>query len=179
MTALKKRRELSPITHALCIVFFGITVFFAALMQCSGLTVSGITPDLTFALVCAIGFIAGEKYGGLFGLFGGVLVMALGSGGITLAPIMMTLCGYASGALPNIILRRNFLSYLVYTAAMGGVHIFFTLIYIFLLSESYDIWSVIGIRIVPEFFSCAVLMIAAYGVVFLLYKLFKGERNNK
>ncbi len=179
MTYPEKNREMSPVAQALLMVFYGAIIFFAALMQCSPLKLFGITPDITFALVCAIGFISGERYGGIFGLTGGVLIMALGSGDVSFAPIMQTVCGYLCGVLPKLILRRNFLSYLVFTAIMGAIHIFFSAIYLFLLSESYEIWSVIGKRIVPELFSCIILMIAAYGIIFLLYKLFKGKRNNK
>ncbi len=179
MTFSDKRKRMSPVTHLMYIVFFGAVIFFASLMQCSSLTVFGITPDITFSLVCAIGFIVGEKYGGIFGLFGGLLITALGSGEISFSPILYTVCGYLCGVLPNLILRRNFLSYLVYTPIMGAVHIFFSVMYLFLLSKSYEIWSVIGKRILPELFSCMILMIAAYGVIFLIYKLFKGKRNNK
>ncbi len=179
MTFSEKKRALPPHLNVLCILFFGLALSFSAILQCSGLTLFGVIPDFTFSLVCAIGFILGERYGACFGLFGGVLIMYLGSGEISFSPIMLTLCGYVCGALPTLILRRNFLSYLVYTVIMGAVHIFFTVIYLFLFSNSYDLWAVIGKRILPELILCIILMIAEYGVVFLLYKLFKGKRKNK
>ncbi len=173
---MRKKRGLSPLANTFCIIIFALLLIFSALLQCAGISMLGVTPDITFALVCAIGFVYGERYGGIFGLCGGVLIAALGSGGISLSPIMFTLCGYLCGALPEVILRRNFLSYLVYTPMMGAIHIFFTLIYYIMLSQSYEIWSVIGKRIIPEFFSCVVPMIMFYAVVIVIYKLFKGKR---
>ena len=135
----------------------------------------GRVPDLAFCLSCAIGFVAKERYGSIFGLILGVLVMALGGNGISLAPICFTLCAYLSGALPNVILRRNFLSYLVFCAMMGGIHTLFSLIYYVMLSGSSEIWSVIGKMIIPDFITTVICMIPAYFAVLGIYTLFKGK----
>ena len=174
----RKKGKLSGLSHALYILTFSIMLIISALLQCADITLLGVVPDLCFALVCAIGFILGEKYGAIFGLCGGVLIWALGSGGISLSPILFALCGYLCGALPEIILRRNFLSYLVYTAMMGGVHLLFTLIYFIMLSESYEIWGAFGKLMIPEFILCVIFMIAAYGAVRLIYTLFKGKKKD-
>ena len=173
-----KKGEITPLSHTLYVIFFTVLLIFAALLQCADTDVFGTTPDLTFALICAIGFVAGEKYGGIFGLVGGVLISALGSGGVSLSPILFTLCGYLCGALPRVMLRRNLLSYLIYTPIMGAIHLIFTLIYYIMLSQSYDIWSVFAKRIIPEFFLCVIFMIAAYGAVRLIYKLFKVKKKD-
>ncbi len=174
-----RKKEIPLISHALYITFFTLLTVICAILQCSSITLFGVLPNITFGLVCAIGFVAKERYGGIFGLLGGVLIMALGSSGISLAPILFTLCGYLSGALPNVILRRNFLSYLVFTVMMGGIHIFFTLIYYIMVSQSFEIWSVIGRRMIPELFSCIVCMIPAYFAVLGIYNLFKGKDNRR
>ena len=174
----RKKTEISAVSHVLYSVFFTAMLFFAAILQCSDITFFGIVPDLTFAAVCAIGFIAGERYGSIFGIFGGVLIWALGSSGISLSPILFTFCGYLCGALPRVILRRNFLSYLVFTPIMGAIHIFFTFIYYIMLSKSYDIWGVFGKKIIPEIFSCIIFMTAAYGAVKIIYMLFKGKKKD-
>lgn len=174
----RKKSEISAVSHVFYSVFFTVLLIFMAILQCSDITFFGIVPDLTFAAVCAVGFIAGERYGGIFGLVGGVLIWALGSSGISLSPILFTFCGYLCGALPRVILRRNFLSYLVFTPIMGAIHILFTLIYFIMLSESYDIWGVFGKRIIPEFFSCIIFMTTAYGAVKIIYMLFKGKKKD-
>jgi rod shape-determining protein MreD len=174
----RKKGKITPISHALYILILGFMLIISALLQCADITFFGAVPDFCFALVCAIGFILGEKYGAIFGLSGGVLIWALGSGGISLSVILFALCGYLCGALPEIILRRNFLSYLVYTAMMGGIHLLFTLIYFMMLSESYEIWVAFGKLIIPEFILCVIFMIVAYGGVRLIYTLFKGKKKD-
>ena len=174
----RKKSEISAVSHVLYSVFFTVILIFSATFQCSDITFFGIVPDFTFSAVCAIGFVAGERYGSLLGLLGGVLIWALGSSGISLSPILFTFCGYLCGALPRVILRRNFLSYLVFTPIMGAIHIFFTLIYYIMLSESYDIWSIFGKRIIPDFVSCIIFMTAAYGAVKIIYMLFKGKKKD-
>ncbi len=174
----RKSGKITPISHALYILSFGVLLVFAATFQCADITVFGVIPDLCFTLICAIGFVLGEKYGSIFGLCGGVLIWALGSGGISLSPILFALCGYMCGALPKVILRRNFLSYLVYTAMMGGIHLLFTLVYFIMLSESYEIWEAFAKRIIPEFILCVILMIVAYGAVRLIYTLFKVKKKD-
>ena len=174
----RKKGRSSPISHALYILFFSILMIFAAVFQCADISVAGAVPDLCFALVCAIGFVLGERYGAIYGIAGGVLIWALGSGGVSLSPILYTLCGYMCGALPRVILRRNFLSYLVYTAMMGGIHLVFTFLYFILLSTSYEIWQAYAKLIIPEFILCVIFMIVAYGAVKLIYTLFKGKKKD-
>ena len=172
----RKGGKIAPLSHALYILFFSVFMIFAAVFQCADVSFFGAKPDFCFALVCAIGFILGERYGAIYGLSGGVLIWALGSGGVSLSPILFALCGYLCGALPRVMLRRNFLSYLVYTVMMGAIHLLFTLIYIVMLSESYDIWGAFAGQIIPEFISCVTFMTVAYGTVKLIYTLFKGKK---
>ncbi|MBR3879546.1 MAG: hypothetical protein IKJ24_05435 [Clostridia bacterium] len=174
----RKKGRLSALSHALYVLTFSLLLVFAAVLQCADIEVFGVTPDICFALICAIGFILGERYGAIFGLCGGVLIWALGSGGVSLSLMLFALCGYLCGALPDVILRRNFLSYLVFTAMMGGIHLLFTLIYFIMLSESYEIWEAFGRIIIPEFILCVIFMTVAYGAVRLIYRLFKGKKKD-
>ena len=112
-----RKKEISLLGHILNSVFFTALILLCAILQCSGIKLFGVLPDITFGMVCAIGFVAKEKYGGIFGLCGGVLIMSLGSSGISLAPILFTFCGYLCGVLPKIVLRRNFYSYLIFSQA--------------------------------------------------------------
>ena len=174
-----RKKDISVLSHALYITFFTLLTVICAILQCSNIVLFGVLPDVTFGVICAIGFVAKERYGGIFGLLGGVLIMSLGTSGISLAPILFTFCGYLCGALPNIILRRNFLSYLVFTVMMGAIHIFFTLIHYIMVSQSFEIWGVIGRHMIPELFSCTVCMIPAYFTVLGIYTLFKGKDNRR
>ncbi len=179
MAETDRKENLSLPSHIAITLSLAILTVIAVILQCADIIILGRVPDLAFALVCAIGFVIKEKYGAVFGLVGGLFVMALGGTGISLAPICFTLCAYLSGALPNIILRRNFLSYLVFCAMMGGIHTLFSLIYYVMLSESSEIWSVIGKMIIPDFITTVICMIPAYFAVLGIYTLFKGKTQGK
>ena len=170
-----KKKTLSPISHAVYIVCFSLFASVCVFLQCADISVIGVRPDITFALICAIGFVLGEAYGSIFGLCAGLLIMYLGSSGISFSPVMYTLCGYFCGVLPKFIFRRNFLSYLIYSAIMGGVHVIFTVIYYFLVSQSFEIWLVIARKIIPDFLITSVCMIPMYFLIFGIYTLFKGK----
>lgn len=172
-----RKNETSLLGHILYSAFFTALILSCAILQCSGIKLFGVLPDITFGMVCAIGFVAKEKYGGIFGLCGGVLIMSLGSSGISLAPILFTFCGYLCGALPKIVLRRNFYSYLIFAPLMSAIHVFFTFIYYVMISKSSLIWKAFGRLVIPEFFSCIICMIPAYFAVLGVYALFKGKNN--
>lgn len=174
-----RKEKLSILSHIAISASFAVLTVIAVVLQCADIKMLGRIPDFTFALVCAIGFVAKERYGAIFGLVGGVLVMALGGTGISLAPICFTLCGYLAGALPDVILRRNFLSYLVFCAMMGGIHTLFSLIYYVMLSQSSEIWSVIGKMIIPDFITSVICMIPEYLAVLGIYTLLKGKTQGK
>ena len=170
-----RKEKLSPISHIAISFIFTLLIVIAVILQCANINMLGRIPDFAFAVVCAIGFVSREKYGAIFGIVGGILVSSLGGIGISLAPISFMLCGYMAGVLPDIVLRRNFLSYLVYCAILGGIHTLFSLIYYVMLSESSEIWSVIGKMIIPDFITTVICMIPAYFAVLGIYTLLKGK----
>ena len=172
-----RKKETSLLRHILYSVSFVILLLLCSILQCSGIKLFGVSPDITFGVICAIGFIAKEKYGGIFGLCGGVLIMSLGTSGISLALILFTFCGYLCGVLPKIVLRRNFYSYLIFAPLMSAIHVFFTFIYYIMISKSSLIWKAFGRLIIPEFLSCIICIIPAYFAVLSVYTLFKGKNN--
>lgn len=156
---------------------FSILLIFAAIFQCSGIKIFGVVPNVTFTLVCAIGFIAGEKFGSVFGLLGGILISSLGEADGSLAPVLYVICGYLCGALLQVILNKNFLSFLVYGAVMGVMRGFFTLIYFAILSKDFNLWKLITDLLFAEFFVHILCIIPIYFIVLGIYLLFKGKNN--
>ena len=179
MADTDRKEKLSLLSHIAISIALILLTLAAVIFQCADIRILSRIPDLAFALACAIGFVAREKYGAVFGLFGGVLVMALGGTGISLAPVCFTFCAYLAGVLPNIILRRNFYSYLVFCAMMGGIHTLFSLVYYIMISEASEIWIVIGKMIIPDFITTVICMIPAYFAVLGIYTLFKGKTQGK
>ena len=80
------------------------------------------TPALGFLFSMAVGFLYGEREGGLTGLFCGWLTDAAGVGeGIILLPLLYFLCGYMSGTVGRRRLAHNLPSFVVFSIFGGGL----------------------------------------------------------
>jgi rod shape-determining protein MreD len=124
-------------------------------------------------VICAVGFIRGEKSGAILGLFGGILVDCLGGSGFSLSPVLYTLCGYLCGALVGWFLSTNLPSFIVFSAIAGALREIFTVIQYGLLSEDFSLWQVIKSPIIPEYFAYILCVVPAYLAVLGICKLFK------
>ena len=169
----KKRRK--PLKIIIYTLFFSAIIFISAIMQTTFLEFFGKSADITLAIVCAIGFIAGEKAGCISGLFSGILISYLGGSGLSFAPIIYVLCGYFCGALVGWFLSQNFPSFILYSLVAGVIKEIFTIIYFGLFSDSFDIWQIFIKITVPEFFAYSLCVIPAYGIILSIFTLFKGK----
>ena len=158
-----------------CTLCFSLIIFFSAILQTTCLSVFGSVPALTLAIVCAIGFVSGEKAGAISGILTGALVDILGSNGGSVSPILFMLCGYFCGAFVGWFLSKNLPSFLLYAAIAGLLREAFTLVYVVLKFESLSIGQIFLKIIIPEYFAYALCIIPAYGAVFGIYRLFKGK----
>ena len=160
---------------ALYSVFFLALIFICSILQTTCLSAFGKTPALTLALVCAIGFIAGEKMGAVFGIAGGIIVDILGSTGFSFSPVIYMLCGYFCGALVGWFLSQNFPSFIVYGAIAGVLRELFTFAYYVLLSREFSLLDVLAKVIVPEYLAYLICILPAYFAVLAIFSLFKGK----
>ena len=76
-------------------------------------------PSLGLLFSMAVGFLHGEREGGVTGLLCGWLSDATLGEGVMLYPLLYFLCGYLSGTVGKRSLAHNFPSFTVF-AAMGG-----------------------------------------------------------
>lgn len=76
----------------------------------SPLHLFGSVPDLMLAFTVSVGLWRGEKYGGAFGIFSGVLSYAAGSGGVTILPLFYMLCGYFAPICQTLLPTDSYLS---------------------------------------------------------------------
>jgi cell shape-determining protein MreD len=163
------------------IIIYGICIFIlltlGVFLQIGGIEIFGAVPAISLALVCAVGFIFGDKYGAIFAIFAGALVDILSSAGFSLIPVMYLFCGYLCGKLRGVFLRANFPSFLVFAALAGVVREIFTLIYFALNSKSFEVSKVIIELLIPEYFAYILCVIPAYFAVLAIYLLFKGKEN--
>ena len=173
--------SLKPWQIAVYSVIFLIMIFICAVMQTTCLSILGKTPALTLVLICAIGFISGEKMGAIFGIVGGVIVDMLGSTGFSFSPVIYMLCGYCCGALVGWFLSQNFLSFIVYAAIAGVFRETFTLVYFILFSKEFSVLDVFIGVIIPEYLAYLICILPAYFAVLAIFSLFKGKdkRGNK
>ncbi len=160
-------------------VAFTLIAVMCATAQSTSFTLFGATPPFTLAAVCAIGFIAKERYGAIFGLVGGILVYALGQSGFSLSPVLYVICGYFCGAMLEYFLAENLLSFIAYGAAAGLLQGLFTLMGCIMLSENFSLWAVLTKIILPQYAAFLICIIPAYGVVNLVYKLIKGKKKGQ
>ena len=154
---------------------FALLIFVSAILQTTCLSFFGKVPALTFALVCAIGFVFGERAGGVAGILTGILTDILGNSGFSFSPIVFMLCGYCCGAFVGWFLSKNLPSFLIYAAIAGVIKEIFTFVYFGLFSESFSLWNVFIKVVIPEFFAYFVCVLPAYFAVLGIFRLFKGK----
>lgn len=163
----------------ICGACFFILLFISVILQTSCLSFFGKVPALCFAMVCAIGFVGGQRMGAIFGLLGGFLTDALGSTGFSFSPALYLLCGYLCGALVGWFLSENLPSFLVYATVTGVIHEIYTAVCCGLLTEDFQPWQIITKLLIPEYFAYLLCVLPAYGAVFGIYTLIKGKDNRR
>lgn len=87
-------------------------------------------PSLGLLFAMAVGFLHGEREGGVTGLFAGWLAdasgtSATGNGEMMILPLLYFLCGYLSGAVGRRRLARNLPSFLIFALVGGGLECLF------------------------------------------------------
>ena len=176
-----KESERKPWQTAAYSLSFAILLFISAIIQTTCLSFLGKAPALTLAIVCAIGFIMGEKYGAVWGIIGGVITDFLGSSGFSLSPVLFMICGYCCGALVGWFLSKNIPSFLVYAAICGAVREIFTVFYFVIFSNGFSPLKVFLGTVLPEYLAYILCICPAYFAVLVIFSLFKGKdkRENK
>lgn len=158
---------------------FSVLIFLLTVLQTTCLSLIGVTPALTFAVVCAIGFILGKKAGAVAGIYAGALMIILGGVGASLSPVLYAFCGYLCGAFVGWFLSKNLPSFIIYSAIAGVLLEISTVIYYGLFSESFSLWQLTFKLLIPEYFAFLLCVIPAYASVFGIYTLFKGKDKRK
>ncbi len=172
-TQVRGQSEASFKRVIIAALILGIFILIFSLIQTTSLRVFGKVPAITFALVCAIAFLFGEKAGALSGIFGGVLLDCLGSADIALTPLFFMLCGYVCGVLTKYFLSRNFPSYLVYCLIFGILREMLTVFYFGLISTQLNIMKILTEVVIFEFFAFMVLTPVAYILPLAVKKIMK------
>ena len=90
---------------------------------------SPASPALGLLFTMAVGFLHGEREGGVTGLIGGWLSDAISPGasveGMMVLPLLYFLCGYLSGTVGKRRLAHNLPSFMVFSVFGGGLKCLF------------------------------------------------------
>lgn len=170
-----ENEKMKPLKIALYTLIFGFILFVSAVFQTTFLSFFGKSPALTLALVCAIGFIVGDKAGAVAGLFGGLAVSYLGGTGFSFTPIVYVICGYFCGALVGWFLSKNLPSFILYGAIAGIIRELFTIVYYGLFSSEFDLGKILTETVFLEYLAYILCVIPAYGIILGIFTLFKGK----
>ena len=98
----------------------GVTLFLLCVVQTTVLgrwQLFGAVPDLMLCAVVLLGYCRGREEGALGGIAAGVFVAALGSVGLTVAPVFYLLVGYVCGFFARAVYPKRFLPYLFFLGA--------------------------------------------------------------
>lgn len=77
----------------------------------------GAVPDLMLCCVVLLGFLRGREEGAISGIAAGFFIAALGSVGVTVAPVFYMLCGYVCGFFARAVYPKSFVTFLPFLAA--------------------------------------------------------------
>lgn len=158
---------------------FAVLIFISAILQVTCLSFFESVPNLTLALVCAIGFVFGEKTGAVCGVVSGVFIDILGNVGFSFSPIVFMICGYCCGAFVGWFLSKNLPSFIVYAALAGVFKEIFTFVYFGIFSTNFSLWKILKSVVIPEYFAYMLCAIPAYGAIFGIFSLIKGKNKRR
>lgn len=135
-----------------CIVF-SVLIIISTLFQVSFFKVFGKTPAIVLCIVCATGFLCGERCGAICGVVGGFFIDMLGAVGFAISPLLYMIAGYFCGYFSKMFLKRNFLSFIIYSLCIGGIRACLSLAYLAFRAKSFNIIDIFAKTLIPEFFA--------------------------
>lgn len=126
-------------------------------------------PSLGLLFSMAVGFLHGERVGGVTGLVCGWLSDATMGEGMMLYPLLYFLCGYLSGTVGKRSLAHNLPSFAVFAAVSGGLKCLVSVMTAALELRAIPpaVWVWRGL--IPSWALTVLFSVAVYGVV-------KGEQ---
>ncbi len=134
------------------------------------------SPSLGLLFCMAVGFLHGERVGGIAGLLCGWMAdsVSIGVGGngdpvaaMMLLPLLYFLCGYLSGTVGKRRLAHNLPSFVVFAAGGGALECLFLVARIFLIRRTLPPLSWIMSGLLPMWILTVFFSPAIYGIVWL------------
>lgn len=140
---------------------------------------SSAAPALGLLFSMAVGFLHGEREGGITGLLCGCLSDATSTGsavyGMMLLPLLYFLCGYMSGTVGKRRLAHNLPSFMVFSIVGGGLKFLLSLGKAFLELKTLPPVSWIWRGLIPAWILTVLFSAAVYGIVWGEQKLLEPK----
>ncbi len=140
---------------------------------------SPASPALGLLFTMAVGFLHGEREGGITGLIGGWLSETVGVGntlgGMMVLPLIYFLCGYLSGTVGKRRLAHNLPSFMVFSVFGGGLKCLFTVGIAALELGTLPPVTWFWRGLVPAWVLTVICSVAVYGIVWGERKLLEPK----
>ena len=140
----------------------------------------GTVADAMLCTVVIVAFLTNEKEASLFAFFGGIVIEAMGSTGISLLPLIYFLTAYFLGSAARFNHRKTFPAYLIFAVFGTIVRMVTTLAYTALVATRFNLLDVLKKSVLPEALAtliCAVVMY--YPVGWICRKIRKNLEEGK
>lgn len=166
----KKRKNNAFIGRMVLLGAVGLVLFFVQSVPNPPIAINGITPNMLAALTLAVAFFFGEKTGGFYGLFAGMLLDMYSAGGVPLNALLLMTMGCICGLLARHFFSNNLAAALLCCFA-------FLLIYITVCSlifrngNSFSVGEIFASRVIPGTLYSLCFFVPWY---FLCKKLSRG-----
>ena len=123
------------------------------------------SPSLGLLFCMAVGFLFGEREGGISGLLMGWLSEATGESGMMLLPLLYLLCGYMSGTVGKRRLAHNLPSFMVFSVVGGGLKCLLAMGEATLYGGSLPPPTYLWNSLLPHWLLTTLFSVAVYGLI--------------
>lgn len=137
------------------------------------------SPALGLLFSMAVGFLYGEREGGLTGLFTGWITDATLSHSLMLYPILHFLCGYLSGTVGKRRLAHNLPSFMVFSIVGGGLRCLWGILLAAVEQRGFSPLAWVWTAWLPGWVLTVLFSAAVYGVVWLEKRLLRSGSHGK
>ena len=104
----QKKKNNAFIRRMVLLGAVGLVLFFIQCVPGVPIAINGITPNMLVALTMAVAFFFGEKAGGFYGLFAGILLDMYSVSGLPVNAMLLLVLGCVCGLLARLFFSRNF-----------------------------------------------------------------------
>jgi len=139
----------------------------------------GAIPDLMLAFTVAIALTEGERFGAVCGLIAAFIIESLGSGSVSLLPLLYMPAGYFCPIITRLYLTDSLPVRLIYTAVCTLARVLITLFYLALTVPRFDLPVILGDIILPEYASTFLMSLPVHALVRLLLHPFHKSRSER